>query len=42
MSQKKMFFSPGRAVRELGYAPRPARQAIADAVVWFKANGYLA
>jgi dihydroflavonol-4-reductase len=28
-------------VRELGYAPRPARQAIADAVAWFKANGYL-
>lgn len=42
MSQKKMFFSPARAVRELGYAPRPARQAIADAVAWFKANGYVA
>jgi dihydroflavonol-4-reductase len=41
MSQKKMFFSSARAMRELGYAPRPARQAIADAVAWFKANGYL-
>jgi dihydroflavonol-4-reductase len=41
MSQKKMFFSSVRAVRELGYAPRPARQAIADAVAWFKSNGYL-
>jgi dihydroflavonol-4-reductase len=41
MSKKKMFFSSARAVRELGYAPRPARQAIADAVAWFKANGYL-
>src|SRR5262249_22901963 len=41
MSKKTMFFSSARAVRELGYAPRPARQAIADAVAWFKANGYL-
>jgi dihydroflavonol-4-reductase len=41
MSRKKMFFSSARAMRELGYAPRPARQAIADAVAWFNANGYL-
>jgi dihydroflavonol-4-reductase len=41
MSKKKMFFSSARAVREFGYAPRPARLAIADAVAWFKANGYL-
>ena len=41
MSRKKMFFSSARAIRELGYAPRPARQAIADAVAWFKAKGYL-
>jgi dihydroflavonol-4-reductase len=41
MSKKKMFFSSASAVRELGYAPRPARQAIADAVAWFKSNGYL-
>jgi dihydroflavonol-4-reductase len=41
MSKKTMFFSSARSVRELGYAPRPARQAIADAVAWFKTNGYL-
>jgi dihydroflavonol-4-reductase len=41
MSAKTMFFSTSRAVAELGYAPRPARQAIADAVAWFTANGYL-
>src|SRR5438045_8861682 len=41
ISKKKMFFSSAHAVRELGYAPRPAPQAIADAVAWFKANGYL-
>lgn len=41
MSRKTMFFSSARALRELGYAPRPARQGIADAIAWFKANGYL-
>ena len=41
MSRKKMYFSSAKAVRELGYAPRPAREAIADAVAWFAANGYL-
>jgi dihydroflavonol-4-reductase len=41
MSKKKMFFSSARAIEELGYAPRPARQALIDAVGWFKANGYL-
>lgn len=32
MARKKMYFSSARAVTELGYAPRPATQAIADAV----------
>ena len=41
MSQKKMYFSSAKASRELGYQPRPARDGIADAVVWFAANGYL-
>ena len=41
MSRKKMFFGSDRAMRELGYAPRPARQAVADAVAWFRANRYL-
>jgi dihydroflavonol-4-reductase len=40
MAKKKMFFSSAKAQRELGYAARPARDAIADAVAWFKANGY--
>jgi dihydroflavonol-4-reductase len=40
MAKKKMFFSSARAVAELGYAPRPAREAIADAVGWFRAQGY--
>ncbi|HEV2189728.1 MAG TPA: NAD-dependent dehydratase, partial [Stellaceae bacterium] len=41
MSRKKMYFSSAKATRELGYAPRPAREAIADAIAWFEANGYL-
>jgi dihydroflavonol-4-reductase len=41
MSRKKMYFTSEKASRELGYAPRPARDAIADAVGWFEANGYL-
>jgi dihydroflavonol-4-reductase len=41
MSRKKMYFSSEKASREFGYTPRPARQAIADAVSWFRDNGYL-
>jgi dihydroflavonol-4-reductase len=41
MSRKKMYFSSQKASRELNYAPRPAREAILDAVAWFGANGYL-
>jgi dihydroflavonol-4-reductase len=37
MARKKMFFSSAKAQRELGYAPRPARLAVADAVAWFRA-----
>jgi len=40
LSKKKMFFSCARAERDLGYAPRPARAALEDAVTWFRANGY--
>ena len=39
MARKKMFFSSAKAMAELGYRPRPAREAVADAVAWFRANG---
>ena len=39
MARKKMFFSHAKATRELGYQPRPAREAVVDAVAWFRANG---
>jgi len=41
MARKKMYFSHAKAARELGYAPRPAAEALADAVGWFKEHGYL-
>jgi dihydroflavonol-4-reductase len=41
MAKKKMFFSSTKARAELGYSSRPAREAIADAVAWFRANGML-
>ena len=36
-----MFFSSDKAIRELGYTPRPAREAVADAIAWFQSNGML-
>lgn len=39
MARKKMFFSSAKARAELGYAPRPARAAVEDAVAWFRAAG---
>lgn len=41
MARKPMFVSSEKAKRELGYAPRPAENALRDAVEWFRANGYL-
>ncbi len=39
MSKRRMFYSSGKAMRELGYAPRPAQEALRDAVAWFRGNG---
>ena len=41
MARKKMFYSSAKAIAELGYQPRPVRQAVEDAVAWFKAHGML-
>jgi dihydroflavonol-4-reductase len=41
MARHRMWFSSEKAKRVLGYAPRPAREAIVDAVAWFRAAGYL-
>jgi dihydroflavonol-4-reductase len=41
MARHKMYFSPAKAIRELGLPQTPPRQALADAVEWFRANGYV-
>lgn len=41
LARKKMFFSSERAKRRLGYRPRPASEAIVDAIDWFDRHGYL-
>jgi dihydroflavonol-4-reductase len=38
MARHKMYYSSDKAIRELGYAPRPVRPAIKEAVAWFLAN----
>jgi len=39
MAKKKMFFSSAKAERALGYRARPAQQALADAVAYFRQMG---
>jgi dihydroflavonol-4-reductase len=41
MSEYLMYFTSAKAERELGYRPRPAEEAITDAVDWFRDAGYL-
>ena len=41
MSRHHMFFTSAKAERELGYTARPYREALADAIAWFKAAGYI-
>jgi dihydroflavonol-4-reductase len=39
MARKKMWVKHDKAIRELGYSPGPAREALRRAVDWFQANG---
>jgi len=41
MAKYKMFFNPAKAIRELGLPQTSPKQALADAVEWFRANGYV-
>lgn len=41
MAKYKMWFDPTKAIRELGLPQTPPKQALADAVAWFRANGYV-
>ncbi len=41
MAKYKMFFTPAKAIRELGLPQTPPRQALSDAIAWFRENGYV-
>lgn len=41
MAGKYMYFDSSKAVRELGLPQSPVREALARAVEWFRANGYV-
>jgi dihydroflavonol-4-reductase len=41
MARHHMFFNDAKARRDLGYTSRPYREAIADAIAWFKQAGYV-
>jgi dihydroflavonol-4-reductase len=41
MAKNRMFFTSGKAERELGYKARPVDAAIGDAVQWFRQAGYI-
>lgn len=41
MAKKRMYFSSAKAAAELGYTARPPREAFADAIAWFRAQGRL-
>lgn len=40
LSRRYEFFDSSKAVRELGFAQTPAREALRKAVEWYLANGY--
>ncbi|MFO1090228.1 MAG: NAD-dependent epimerase/dehydratase family protein [Hyphomicrobiales bacterium] len=41
MARKRMYFTAARAEQELGFTARPFGEALDDAIVWFRSNGYL-
>jgi dihydroflavonol-4-reductase len=41
MARYKMFFNPAKAITELGLPQTSPRAALADAVEWFRAHGYV-
>jgi dihydroflavonol-4-reductase len=41
MARDYMFFSDGKARRELGYTSRPYEEGVADALAWFRSAGLL-
>jgi dihydroflavonol-4-reductase len=42
MAKYRMYFTSAKAQAELGFSARPYREALADAVSWFRAKGMIA
>jgi dihydroflavonol-4-reductase len=42
MSREYMFVDSGKAIQELGYSAGPVRAALARALAWYRASGYVA
>ncbi|MDX8392371.1 MAG: NAD-dependent epimerase/dehydratase family protein [Mariprofundaceae bacterium] len=40
MAENYMFYTSARAESEIGYQPRPAQNAMRDAIAWFREHGY--
>lgn len=41
MARHKMWFNPAKAIRELDLPQTPPEEAFAEAIEWFRANGYV-
>jgi len=41
MAHHKMWFDPSKAIRDLGLPQTPPQTAFAEAVAWFRVNGYV-
>jgi dihydroflavonol-4-reductase len=41
LAKDRMFFTSAKAERELSYRARPYAEAVAEAIAWFRAHGYL-
>jgi dihydroflavonol-4-reductase len=41
MASHHMFFTSAKAERDLGYRARPYREALSDALAWFRTEGYV-
>jgi dihydroflavonol-4-reductase len=41
LTRRVMHFDPHRSLHELGLNPRPVAQSLADAVAWYRAEGWL-
>lgn len=41
MAKHRMFFTSGKAEAELGYRARPYREALVDAIAWFRGAGMI-